>query len=105
MSVFTYYFVEALRMAPDRVGREVKYRDVLRHVEDTVPYHRHKEQKKKNPNARVRQQTPLGFGARNFLLGQSRMHASISPRKQGESYEDREARLRGLRKTLYKSDE
>ena len=104
LSVFTHHFVEAITVASQSVGGDVTYQNVRRYVIDNVPDHRNKEEKK-NPDATVHQQTPLGFGVKNLFLGSSKATASYSSRNQSETEEEREAYLTGLRRALYGKEE
>lgn len=104
MSVFSYYFLEALKRADrdnfERPDGKVTSDEILNYVKYYVPKHSSKEWKK-SPDRKLSDQIPWGGGEKSIELGPSRMDARSLRRKPDESEEDWEARVTGASKSSY----
>lgn len=107
ISVFTHYFVEAIKQADDvtfGVGNgdgKVNSEEIEKYVREYVPNHPRKEQKKSKSEAKSSAQHPSGSGGKKIELGSSSIVSSKLPDISGESAESRKARLSGYLRAIY----
>jgi len=106
-SVFTHYLVDAIKQVVDGTGngdRKLTFTKVQDYVEDYVPNHARKEQKKNVSQTMPSRQNPLGSSNKKIVLWPPTISSSDQPTQpqiRSESAEGREARLMGYTQAIY----
>lgn len=106
VSIFTHYFVEAIKQVVDGTidgPRKLTFTKIQEYVQEYVPGHPRKEQKKNMSQAPPSSQNPLGANPKRMVLWPPTKSSGNlrHPQIRDESVENREARLMGIGQAIY----